>query len=183
MTEEKTNYASFSQRLGAYLLDFLFILPLAVLFVWGGNQSRFFSAYYLVPGIVFGFWYHVYLVRRYGGTPGKLALKIKITKVQGGPVGYREAFLRYVVLFVLATISQVALLQATLGMSDSDYFVLDWRERGLQIYALAPHWLSPLTLLTNAWIWSEFIVMLTNEKRRAIHDFMAGTIVVRSDPS
>jgi uncharacterized RDD family membrane protein YckC len=28
-------------------------------------------------------------------------------------------------------------------------------------------------------LYSEFIVLLTNKKRRALHDFMAGTVVIR----
>ena len=178
--EVQSMYASFWQRLGAYLLDFLILLPIIALGIWGGEQSRLFSAYYLLPGIAFNFWFHAYLVKRYGGTPGKLIVGIKITKLEGEPVGYIEAVLRYSVLFVLGLISQVTLLQATLGMSEAEYFALDWQERMLRIQELAPSWLGSITLLTNIWVWSEFAVMLTNKKRRAIHDFMAGTVVVRA---
>jgi len=27
-------------------------------------------------------------------------------------------------------------------------------------------------------LWSEFVVLLTNRKRRALHDFIAGTVVI-----
>jgi uncharacterized RDD family membrane protein YckC len=30
------------------------------------------------------------------------------------------------------------------------------------------------------WGWSELIVLLLNEKRRALHDFIAGTVVIRT---
>jgi uncharacterized RDD family membrane protein YckC len=30
------------------------------------------------------------------------------------------------------------------------------------------------------WIWGEFITMLFNKRRRAVHDYMAGTVVVRN---
>jgi uncharacterized RDD family membrane protein YckC len=33
----------------------------------------------------------------------------------------------------------------------------------------------------NIWYWSEFIVLLTNRRKRAIHDFIAGTVVVKDD--
>lgn len=180
-TEARSKYASFWQRLGAYLLDVLILIPLMALHIWGGEQSRLFGAYYFIPGVIFGLWFHAYLVKRYGGTPGKLIVGIKISKLEGGPVGYREAVLRYSVLFVLGTISQVVLIQTTLGMSDIEYFALDWQERALRIQELAPNWLGWITLLTNIWIWGEFIVMMTNKKRRAIHDFIAGTVVVRAE--
>lgn len=177
--EVRSMYASFWQRLGAYLLDFLILLPVIALSIWGGEQSRLFSTYVIFPGVAFSFWYHAYLVKRYGGTPGKLIVGIKITKLEGEPVGYREPAIRYSVLFVLTTISQLALLHTTLAMSDAEYFALDWQDRMLRIQELAPSWLGLVTLLTNIWVWSEFVVMLTNEKRRAIHDFMAGTVVLR----
>ena len=34
-------------------------------------------------------------------------------------------------------------------------------------------------LVLGLWFWSEFATMLFNSRRRAIHDFLAGTVVVR----
>jgi uncharacterized RDD family membrane protein YckC len=39
---------------------------------------------------------------------------------------------------------------------------------------------APGRTTNSLWIYSEFIVLLTNEKRRALHDFMAGTIVIEN---
>lgn len=179
--ERKSKYASVWQRLGAYLLDVLILFPLLVLVIWGSEQSQLFGVYYFFATVVFNLWFHAFLVQRYGGTPGKLVMGIRISKLDGGPVGYREAALRYSVLFVLGTISQLALMQSTMGMSEAEYFALNWQERLLRIQELAPNWLELISLLTNIWIWSEFVVMLVNKKRRAIHDFMAGTVVVRAE--
>lgn len=179
--ETRSIYASFWQRFGALLLDGLILLPLSAFVFWGSEQSRFFHAYYLVPSIIFGLWYHAYLVKQYGGTPGKLIVGIKIVKLDGEPVGYREALLRYSVWLVLATINEVTYAQTTMAMTDYEYFGLNWHERVARIEELAPSWLDSITLLTNIWVWGELLVMLTNKKRRAIHDFMAGTIVVRAN--
>lgn len=43
--------------------------------------------------------------------------------------------------------------------------------------SFTPGWYKIVNILMNVWIWSEFIVILTNKKRRAIHDFIAGTVV------
>ena len=32
------------------------------------------------------------------------------------------------------------------------------------------------------WVWSEPLVMLLNKQRRAIHDFLAGTVVLHIEP-
>jgi uncharacterized RDD family membrane protein YckC len=34
-------------------------------------------------------------------------------------------------------------------------------------------------VVLQVWIWIELIVMLTNRRRRALHDFIAGTVVIR----
>ena len=163
------------------MLDVLILVPLVALTFWGGEQSQLFLAYYFFPGIVFNLWFYAYLVKRYGGTPGKLIVGIKIVNVAGGRAGYREAMLRYSVLFVLGILGQTAGLLGTMAMTESEYFALDWQEKALRMQELAPAWFNSVTLLTNIWVWSEFVVMLTNKKRRAIHDFIAGTVVIRAD--
>jgi uncharacterized RDD family membrane protein YckC len=45
---------------------------------------------------------------------------------------------------------------------------------------LFPVAFSVHTWLSNIWFYSELIVMLTNKKRRAIHDYMAGTVIVKT---
>ena len=47
--EPRSKYASFWQRLGAYLLDVLILVPLVALTFWGGEQSQLFLAYYFFP--------------------------------------------------------------------------------------------------------------------------------------
>ncbi len=37
------------------------------------------------------------------------------------------------------------------------------------------------TIIVFGWWIAEIITMLTNEKRRAIHDYIAGTVVVRTN--
>jgi uncharacterized RDD family membrane protein YckC len=143
------------------------------------GQYRLFHVWYFIPGLLIGLWFHVYLVQRYGGTPGKLLLHMRIVKLDGASVGYREAMLRYSVLFILTAASSAAMVLATLSMTDAEFFALDLQERALRLNELAPSWHFWVYVTMNVWIWAEFVVMLTNKKRRAPHDFMAGTVVVR----
>lgn len=174
------HYAGFWRRFAAYWLDFLIFVPAIGLSFWLGEKSRLFNLYSYLPWLVFGLWFHVYLVKRYGGTPGKLMLKIRITRVDGSPVSYREAILRHSVLFVLSTLQSIALIIATFSMSDSEYLSLSFMARSQRLVEISPSWYQPITLLMNIWIWSEFVIMLTNKRRRALHDFIAGTVVVRA---
>jgi uncharacterized RDD family membrane protein YckC len=173
-------YAGFWRRFGAYWLDVLVLLPLTGLVLWLGEKSRLFQLYYFIPGLVVGLVFHVYLVKRFGGTPGKILLKMRIARLDGTAVSYREALIRYSVLFALVTLTSVATVTGTLGMSDAEYASLGFVARNEKLMELMPRWFMPVNILLNIWIWSEFIVMLTNKRRRALHDFMAGTVVIHA---
>jgi uncharacterized RDD family membrane protein YckC len=100
--------------------------------------------------------------------------------VNGKAVGYREALFRYSVDFILSVLMFTALVIPTLKMSDSEYLSLSFTARSDQLVALAPAWYSALKWVQNAWVFGELAVLLTNRKRRALHDFIGGTVVVHS---
>lgn len=172
-------YAGFWQRFAAFWLDFLIFIPLIAVVMWADHTFRLFSLYYFVPGQVIALWFNVYLVKRYGGTPGKRLMRIRIVRLDGSPVGYPEAFIRHVVLFVLALGLALASVMVNWQMTDAEYHSMAWLDRAIHVQENLPVWAGPVNILMNIWIWGEFIVMMTNRKRRALHDFMAGTVVVR----
>ena len=175
-------YAGFWRRFGAYWLDYLFIvLPLMILTVAICDLSR---AAYLIWAILtsfIGLWYHVYLVVRYGATPGKLVLNMRLAMVDGASITLKAALIRYSVLFVLGLLSTVGITLAISGLSDEMYFSVRWMARQQMFLDNAPHWFKSIQVATQVWVWSEFISMLFNKKRRALHDFMAGTVVIRTE--
>jgi uncharacterized RDD family membrane protein YckC len=179
---DSLRYAGFWPRFGALLLDVLIMLPLGAFTVWGSGRYRFFSLYYLFPNALFGLFYGVYLVRRFGGTPGKLIMGVRIRKLHGEPVGYREAFLRYFPEFFLGLLTSAALIFPLFQITDAEYHALAFMERSRRIVQLAPPWYEPLRIVQAVWFWGELIVLLTNRKRRALHDFIAGTVVIYDSP-
>lgn len=58
-------YAGFWRRFGAYLVDFIALIPLIAISVYGTNHSRWFQALWLIPGALIGIWFSVHLVVRY----------------------------------------------------------------------------------------------------------------------
>jgi uncharacterized RDD family membrane protein YckC len=182
MNTDSLRYAGFAPRLASLMLDFIILLPLTALEFWASGHWRLFDVYFLIPGILFGLFYSVYLVQRFGGTPGKLMVGIRIRKLDGEPVSYREAFLRYSVDFILYLLMSIALLIPLLHMTDAEYQSLSFMENAKRMTEFAPSWYRPLQWIQTAWVWGELIVLLTNRKRRAIHDFIAGTVVVYASP-
>lgn len=176
-------YAGFWKRFCASFIDLIILAPLAVVSIWFGGMHRLYYVYSVLPSMLFTLWFSVYLVKRYGGTPGKLLLGIHITRVDGSRVGWREAFLRESVDFVTGQIMAFGLAYAVLSMTDGDYLALPRHEflnllKTEALDSIMPAWYRGLQLAQTLWFWSEFIVMLTNKKRRALHDYIAGTVVV-----
>jgi uncharacterized RDD family membrane protein YckC len=135
----------------------------------------------LILGTIIALVFEVYLVKRFGGSPGKLIMGIRIAKLDGGKAGYREAVIRYSVLFFINTLLSVALLMSLYGMSDFEYATFTSVQAHVRaLDAGAPAWYQPVQIAGAVWAYSEFLVLLTNKKRRALHDFMAGTVVVQA---
>lgn len=92
-------YGGFWRRFGAFWLDFLIWSPMILVNLYAMNW-RLFSLYSFLPVFLLSFWYHVILVARYGGMPGKLLLKLRIVRRDGSPVDFQSAFLRHAVSLI-----------------------------------------------------------------------------------
>ena len=78
---------------------------------------------------------------------------------------------------------QIGLIYAYLAITDSEYLSWGFLERPKRLEALTPAWYRPAYIVLQIWIWGEFVVMMTNRKRRALHDFIAGTVVIVDAPN
>ena len=178
---EQLRYAGFWARFASMLLDGLILTPITGLDWFGSRHFRLFDLYVLVPLLIFQLFWSVWLVRRFGGTPGKLIMGLRIRKVNGEPVGYREALLRCSVDLVLGMLTSIAGIMAATQMTDHEFGTLGFAAQQDRLAALQPGWSKPVMLAFQIWTWGELIVLLTNRKRRALHDFLAGTVVVHAD--
>jgi uncharacterized RDD family membrane protein YckC len=173
-------YVGFWRRLAAYALDLVILVPYALVARQLIYTSRTAYLVNLILGTIIALVFEVYLVKRFGGSPGKLIMGIRIAKLDGSKVGYREAVIRYSVLFFISVLSSVGLLTSLFGMSDLEYATFTSAQAHVRaLEAAAPAWYRPLQIAGAVWVYSEFLVLLTNKKRRALHDFMAGTVVIK----
>ncbi len=172
-------YSGFWQRVGAYLIDFLIVSPLLALDYLFGGSTHLFPIIMFIPGQCVALFLHVYLVRKYGGTPGKLALNLRVSMVDGTPVTLKAALLRYSVLWALSLLTVIATMMAALKTSDATYSTYTYLQRSQELVANAPGWFMAVTVLTQIWVVACLITMLANKQRRSVHDFIAGTVVLR----
>lgn len=172
-------YAGFWIRLGSILLDFIIILPVTLLILYANSLSLNTFYFTIIPGLLFHFWYSFYLVKRNGGTPGKLIAGIKILKINGEDVDWKEAILRQIVSFCITLFATIITIIA-ISKADGAYFErLPWIQKQQYLMGLTPVLFLVYRWVSNIWVYGELFVLLFNKRKRALHDFIAGTVIVR----
>ncbi|CAN5343115.1 hypothetical protein BH10PSE17_BH10PSE17_19500 [soil metagenome] len=171
-------YAGFWRRFGALWIDTLVASPLIAINLFGGNASRQFALYWFVPGLLFGVFYNVWVVRRWGGTVGNLVMSTRITRPDGSRITVANALRRYSIAMLLGALVALALVLASLSVTDEAYFSVGFVQRSQLLVSSTPVWYQPVSLLLQIWIWSEFVTMFFNKRRRAFQDLVGGTVVV-----
>lgn len=173
-------YAGFWIRLGSLLLDFIILLPVVIIILYLNGLSKNAFYYTLLPNLIFSFWYRIYLVKKQGGTPGKLIMGIKIIKIDGSDVSWKEAILREIVNYGLTFFISIVTIIALSQADTAHYESLTWLTKQQYLMTLMPIFFTIYTWSSNTWVYSEFFVLLFNKRKRALHDFMAKTVIVRA---
>jgi uncharacterized RDD family membrane protein YckC len=114
-------------------------------------------------------------------TLGKLAVGIRVTRPDGSRIGWAEAWKRSSVDLVFASVILVVQVWALTQVDPERYASLRWIERTQLLTQHFPAWYPFLNTLQQGWIWSEDVVVLFNRRKRALHDFIAGTVVIRKE--
>ena len=172
-------YAGFWRRLYACILDLLLIgIPAWLAFRFALRSTEVVYATWRIGGTSLLLAMNLYLLVRFGGTPGKLISGIRVVQVDGSPLTWRNALARESVYIARAACGIIMFLayqshvdHELVRTLPSDELAVYWR----QVY---PPWSYWLDNLYGVYAFSEVVVMLTNKKRRAIHDFLGGTVVV-----
>ena len=168
-----TVYRTFWRRYWAMVIDFSLLFPLAVLVLVMGWQATAPAAQiaFHVFGSFYGVAYTVFFHSRYGQTLGKMATRVKVVDLSERPIGMRQALWRDGPTILLCLAGAAFGIRA--AMNGINPFKIDNQA------ALPPQ----LVYANLIWILAEYVTMLTNKRRRAIHDWIAGTLVIRTSPS
>jgi uncharacterized RDD family membrane protein YckC len=170
--------ATFWQRLAATGIDLLILLPIGLIHLWLDSLSRQAALALAVPLGFVGVGYSLYAHGRYGQTVGKWAMGIRVVQVTSEPIGWRHAWLRSSVDLLFCALWVIGRTVALATIPDLEYDGLGWSKRTDSIVAHEPIWSIWAMRFEMVWFWSEVVTMLFNRQRRALHDFLAGTLVV-----
>ena len=173
-------YAGFWPRLGAIVVDTVVVTPIIMLSFWTFSASRTIALSFELPIACLFALYNIYFVGRWGQTLGKMALRIKVVAVNGESAGYVRAFYRHAVDLIFSLLTSALALYALMTVTDREFELLTFDARLDLLAATTGSWTDILNWLLVAWTLSELVVLLFNEKRRAIHDYIAGTVVVHA---
>ncbi|MFH0922399.1 MAG: RDD family protein [Fibrobacterota bacterium] len=121
---------------------------------------------------------NVWLLKRYGASIGKLIVGLRVLKADLTPIGYREALIRSSVEMTLS-IASAFVISLTLLRVNYDYVrLMPYFQASNYILASTPPFYAHVMAVLQLWVWADMGMILFNMKRRAIHDYMAGTMVV-----
>jgi uncharacterized RDD family membrane protein YckC len=172
-------YSGFWQRVGAYLIDLLIVTPVTGLDYLFGASTHLFPLYMIIPSQCLALLLHVFMVYKYGATPGKMALGLRVAMADGRQVTLTATLLRYLPLWLIGIASAIALGSAALKTSDATWSTFSYMQRSQELLANVPGWFMAVTVLSQVWLLAVVITMLANRQRRSVHDFIAGTAVLR----
>jgi uncharacterized RDD family membrane protein YckC len=158
-----SKYQTFFPRLGALILDAVLLLPLSVLADWiaGTEMDAGVKSAVSISIDFANIFYFIVLHALFGQTVGKMLLKVKVLSVAEERLGWRRAIIRDLPQLIFVAISLIPMVNNDLGVKDVP--------------------LTPVGILVAMWGLADIAVFFSTPKHRALHDLIAGSVVVRID--
>lgn len=107
-----------------------------------------------------------------------MAANIRVARLGGGVITFRHALLRNSVDITLWMVQAVSIAYLLVSWPEPEWSAMSMADQRRRLAERGPFG-GYFELISYLWIGSELIVLLFNKKRRALHDFIAGTVVVR----
>jgi uncharacterized RDD family membrane protein YckC len=173
-------YAGFWRRLLSLLTDFAVLIPSIIVSFRFGYASPAARVACTVGMAVLWNAYNVFFLTRWGQTLGKMAAGIRVTRPDGRRIGARQAWLRCSVDIGLGVLACAGTLYVCATWAEPAWSTTSRRDL-VRLLAERDPLLGIVQVASQVWGWSELVVLLMNKKRRALHDYLAGTVVIRVD--
>jgi uncharacterized RDD family membrane protein YckC len=174
-------YAGFWKRFCAGFIDAFSLMPLMFLFMWLETLDKNLAILVTILSTTLFSMYHIFFNARLGGTLGKLAVGIRVTKPDGTRIGWPEAWKRSAVDIAFAILMLSIEIWALTQVSNEQYSTLAFTKQTQLLQSHYPSWFFIVMYLQQVWIWSEVVVLLFNRRKRALHDYIAGTVVIHKE--
>ena len=162
-------YQTIGSRFGALIIDSLVLIPISIAsqllaVFFSNNQNFIYATQFFTTFLTTA--YYVIMHARNGQTLGKLACKVKVVNLEEEDITLQQSIIRS--LPQIIQLLMLALVPAIMKSPDNQinqFFLL----YGVGFYGV----------FLIVWSLADIIVAFSSEKHRALHDFIAGTIVVK----
>lgn len=164
-------YHTFWRRVGAAIIDSFVLFPVGFVIglamaiaIFAGAEGFVIAAIIAINVASLG--YTIGMHGLYGATVGKKATGIRVVDaVSQGKITWAQAFRRDLLAIVTAVTSYGVLFIVSGANLEDDTFqqvnrILQWIGAG--------------------WFIAELITMMSNPRRRSLHDYLAGTVVIKT---
>lgn len=158
-------YRTFWPRFWAGLLDSLLLFLVLPIDSWVEDATTnpyLLGSWFIVYTFIFDA-YSVTMHARFGQTVGKMVTGVKVLDLSGAKLSLRQALMRDSVPILLGVVVVLESLPRILN-GGGPYAGVEFT------------WIDYVSVL---WFAVEVVTMLLNAKRRAVHDYLAHSIVVR----
>ncbi len=167
--QEGFKYSTFAPRFWASIVDGVVIVVFSMFISFLGTKAG--GGFQTILGYVDVVQFAVYSIALhalYGQTIGKMALGVKVVNYKTeNEITFKQALLRDCVPVIMLILLLIASLFVPIEEAGE---APEWLIYSMMIFGFAYF----------LWHLLEIITMLFNEKNRAIHDFIAGTVVIRT---
>ncbi|MFO1526685.1 MAG: RDD family protein [Turneriella sp.] len=173
------NLSTAFERILAALVDAAILVPISemCLRLIPAKTGDIFVSGILIYTILYES-YAIVLNWKLGGTFGKLLLGLKINSVTGGAITLSQSFRRSSVDLMLQLIHIAELYILIKGGNIEAVPNVSMHSMRSALYDHKNVFTDVMVYLEIGWLLSEFITMQFNSQKRALHDFIAGTIVL-----
>lgn len=165
-------YQTLFPRIIAAIIDSIVLWPIGLLLNYLMKLDILFAVLLLnLINNLLPFIYSIFCHGRYGQTIGKYAMNVKVIDIgEQKSIDFGQALLRDIVPVAL-----------TLVLFIYSIFMMDYSLSGEDLLNNLSILLPMIILSSLSILWAilEIFSMLTNKKSRAIHDLIAGTVVVK----
>ncbi len=173
-------YGGFWRRVAAHFIDALILIPIVAIFILLSFciDSMFIPLLIIQSSI--GVIYQLYFTTTYGATWGKSAMDLRIVKLDGSPITFKEANLRYLPYLLMAVFGLLGSISAFYSLPiPSIFFDAGFQERNQLLQQHQPVWAWLVNLLLMLFMVVDVLVLLFNKQKRSLHDQIAGTMVIK----
>jgi uncharacterized RDD family membrane protein YckC len=126
--------------------------------------------------------FDVYCVLKFGGSPGKILMKLRIVTADGGPLTARHAVMRISPWLARAAWATAIGLIVAISLS-TDTTGLNQAQGRTVAAQLIPSWLlSAVSAMFSLFAFGDLLAFLTTDHRRSLRDIIAGTVVIMRTP-